>query len=147
MYRPTHAKFHVSSLSRSRDTSESRNLNVCHVTPPWPIWPSFSWLSLGPPALYMHTKFQVCSFSCFWDMQWVHNYQNFPPPCGDQDSRLTQCSLSPRVFTPIRSVIFAHWSGLEPRNRQTYRLTDRQTDTGIIGNNSLHLMHSMLVSK
>jgi len=31
---------------------------------------------------------------------------------------------------------------IEPRERQTGRQTDGQTDTAHIGNNSVHLMHS-----
>jgi len=36
---------------------------------------------------------------------------------------------------------------VEPHDRQTDGLTDWRTDTAIIGNNSLHLMHSMQPNK
>jgi len=64
---------------------------------------------------------------------------------GDRDPRLTQCSLGLRGCLPqtgSRSVQpFSH--GEAELSRVTDRPTDRRTDSANIGNNSLHLVHSM----
>jgi len=69
----------------------SKNLTVGHVTPPQT---HFCMVVVRAPA-----KCQVSSFSRSGDVRGVPKFKSGPPShfCeGDQDPRLTQCSMGPR---------------------------------------------------
>jgi len=94
----------------------------------------------------MHAKFQV------YIQPFRRGSQNsklclLPFSAGDQDPRLTDVSWVLRNVYPNKILIcffvFAQWSRVEPRYRRTDKQTNGRTDTANIGNNSLHLMHSV----
>jgi len=68
------------------------------------MWLAFAQFSLGPPAIYTHAKFQVSSFSHSGDTRGFQKlkvgYVTWPLSVGDQDPRLTQCSIGPPKCSP-----------------------------------------------
>jgi len=77
-------------------------------------------------------------------------FPKFPLPLGDQNPHVTQCSMGPQRCLSqtrprsVQSLLRREAELNSVTNRHTSRETDRKlTDVAIIGDNSLHLTHSM----
>jgi len=91
----------------------------------------------------MHVTFYVSSFSCSGDMKGFQNLKVSLLPLSVGGSGPTssamfhapqECSLQ-TASAPVQPFLHSE--------AEVSRVTDRQTDTANIGNNSQHLMHSM----
>jgi len=71
------AKFGVSSSNRSRDMEGVPKFpKIGHVTPSWPLFPNFAFLSLVLPVMNVHAKFDVSSSNGSRNMEGVPKFQN-----------------------------------------------------------------------
>jgi len=148
----TQAKFWVSSFSHFGDTKGVQKFNARpHDQAPNPLWPTFALFLLWPPSRYTLTRFQDSKLWPFLRHVVGPQLAKFSPTSpapsvgGIRTLSNTMSRGPPAVFT-LNSIlmckaIFAQWSRVEPRDRQTERQSEGQT--AITGNYSLHITHSM----
>jgi len=84
---------------------------------------------------------ESCHFSTVYLQRTVQQWRTKVKRTSGQ-SNLTKAALNDPADTAC-GVHCTHRRRFKPRNRQTDRLADRQTDTANIGNNGLYLMHLM----
>jgi len=125
----------------------SKKSKESHVTLPWPYMTYFCIVLVRPEPSISTQKFKYQSISNFnleicCESTISKIFPNFPSPrCGGSGPPCNTMFLGPPwVFTPnkilIRSAVFAQWSRVKPRDRQT----GGRTGTANIGSNSLHYL-------